>query len=228
MLARRQVLVGLGGFAAAGTALALAPRQAFDLMGGAKLKDIVPSRFGGWSLRPYQELVQPRTEGTLSATLYSDVLPRTYGHASEDAEVMLLMAYGSTQSDLLQLHRPESCYPAFGYAIEKSGVGVLRHRRGEVPVRQLVAAGPSRTETILYWTRIGAALPLSGAAQRTSRLRMAIAGYVPDGLLARFSVTGAGSRQINLLHSFASALLDAVSKAGLEALLGSNDADGIG
>src|SRR3546814_12247069 len=59
-----------------------------------------------------------------------------------------------------------------------------------MPVRELIAVGPARTESILYWTRVGDALPTSNSAQRLDRLRMAMAGYVPDGLLARFSLAG--------------------------------------
>lgn len=217
---RRDVLMGAAGFAAAGAAFGLTPRKRLDLMRGAKLRDVVPARFGRWSSHVSEDLVQPKTEGTLAAKLYSDTLPRMYREVGSGQEVMVLMAYGSTQSDLLQLHRPESCYPAFGYAIQKSVVGMVKHRRGDVPVRELVAAGPARTESILYWTRVGDALPLSGAEQRMDKLRMAIEGYVPDGLLARFSVSGGHAADFALLRSFAAGLLDAVTDARLLALTG--------
>lgn len=214
------MLAGLGGVAAAGAAFALTPRKRIDLMRGATLREIVPARFGRWSSHASEELIQPKTEGTLAARLYSDILPRIYRKAEGGAEIMVLMAYGSTQSDLLQLHRPESCYPAFGYAIRTSAVGLVRHRRGKTPVRELVAVGPARTESILYWTRIGDALPLNGTEQRVDKLRMAMKGYVPDGLLARFSVAGGGAKEFVPLRAFAAELLDAVSGNGLAALLG--------
>src|SRR3546814_18472236 len=88
--------------------------------------------------------------------LYSDTLTRLYSHAGTGERVMLLMAYGSTQSDLLQLHRPETCYPAFGYRISRSAVASLDFGARDLPVRELIAVGPARTESILYWTRVGA------------------------------------------------------------------------
>lgn len=219
-VARRDVLIGAAGMAAAGLAWKLTPREALDLSGGTAIRDIVPGRFGAWSSRVSGELVQPKTEGTLAATLYSDMLTRIYTSSRTGAEVMVLMAYGSTQSDLLQLHRPETCYPAFGYKIRHSAVARIGHRRGVVPVRELVAEGPARAESILYWTRIGDALPTSGAEQRRDKLRMAMAGYVPDGLLARFSIAGAEECDFAQLAGFAAALLDAVPGQWLGALVG--------
>lgn len=217
-LMRRDVLTGAAGLAAAAVAWGLTPRRRLDLMQGTKLKDIVPERFGHWSARASDDLVQPKTEGTLAAKLYSDTLPRVYRHARNGTEVMVLMAYGSTQSDLLQLHRPESCYPAFGYSILQSATAVLRHRRGSVAVRELLAQGPARAERILYWTRIGRALPLSARQQQLAKLELALEGYVADGLLARFSVI---SGDFAFLSAFAAALLDEVAPTHLAALVGS-------
>src|SRR3546814_1503171 len=105
--------------------------------------------------------------------LYSDTLTRLYSHAGTGERVMLLMAYGSTQSDLLQLHRPETCYPAFGYRISRSAVASLDFGARDLPVRELIAVGPARTESILYWTRVGDALPPSnsGSDEHTSELQ---------------------------------------------------------
>lgn len=219
-LRRRDVLVGVAGLAAAGCAHAIKPRDRLNLMQGARLRDVVPARFGRWFSHVSDDLVKPNTEGTLAAKLYSDTLSRIYREGETGREVMVLMAYGSTQSDLLQLHRPETCYPAFGYAIRASAVGQVEHRGGAVPVRELVATGPARTESILYWTRIGDALPLNSVEQRMDKLRMAMNGYVPDGLLARFSVAGGSQVDFALLRTFAGGLLDAVEGDRLPALIG--------
>src|SRR3546814_19437708 len=89
-----------------------------------------------------------------------------------------------------------------------------------MPVRELIAVGPARTESILYWTRVGDALPTRNSAQRLDRLRMAMAGYVPDGLLARFSLEGNGEDSFDRLAKFAAALLNAHSMERLPALIG--------
>src|SRR3546814_14907185 len=93
---------------------------------------------------------------------------------------MLLMAYGSTQSDLLQLHRPETCYPAFGYRISRSAVASLDFSARDLLVRELIVVGTARTESILYWTRERDALHKSNSAHRSGRLRMEMGVFLPN------------------------------------------------
>src|SRR3546814_14865426 len=69
-------------------------------------------------------------------------------------------------------------------------------------------------------SRVGDALPTSNSAQRLDRLRMAMAGYVPDGLLARFSLAGNEEDSFDRLAKFAAELLNAVSMERLPALIG--------
>src|SRR3546814_2997367 len=78
---RRDVLIGTAAFAAAGLAWRLTPKRTLDLVSDEKLAEIVPAAFGLWSSRPSTQLVQPKTEGTLSAMRYSDPLTRLYSHA---------------------------------------------------------------------------------------------------------------------------------------------------
>ena len=141
---RRDVLIGGAGIAAAGAAWGLTPRAALNLVGDVKLADIVPERFGRWVSEPSDKLVQPKTEGKLADRLYSDTLTRIYTQAGTGEAVMMLMAYGSTQSDLLQLHRPETCYPAFGFRIERSAAVRLDIGHRALPARELLAVGPAR------------------------------------------------------------------------------------
>jgi EpsI family protein len=217
---RRDVLIGGAGIAAAGAAWGLTPRAALNLVGDAKLTDIVPERFGRWVSEPSDKLVQPKTEGKLADRLYSDTLTRIYTQAETGAAVMLLMAYGSTQSDLMQLHRPETCYPAFGFRIERSAAVRLDIGERSLPARELLAVGPARTESILYWTRVGDQLPTSNEEQRLARLRMAMAGYVPDGLLARFSIEGREAGSFGQLGDFVRELLAEIPSARVAALIG--------
>src|SRR3546814_19261042 len=85
---RRDVLIGTAAFAAAGLAWRLTPKRTLDLVSDEKLAEIVPAAFGLWSSRTSTQLVQPKTEGTLSAMLYSDTLTRLYSHArSEERRV---------------------------------------------------------------------------------------------------------------------------------------------
>ncbi|MFN7173730.1 MAG: exosortase C-terminal domain/associated protein EpsI, partial [Thermaurantiacus tibetensis] len=114
MLRRRDLLLGAPLLAAAGGAWALKPRNRMNLLGDASLETVVPERIGDWEVTPSNAFVLPEArEGSLAATLYDQQLSRLYTGASL-LPVMLVIAYGSTQSDLLQLHRPEVCYRAVG------------------------------------------------------------------------------------------------------------------
>ncbi|MDB5422830.1 MAG: hypothetical protein JWQ29_246, partial [Phenylobacterium sp.] len=128
---------------------------------------------------------------------------------------------GDTQSDLLQLHRPESCYPAVGFTIASSrAVGLPVSGRAVLPTRQVVAAQGGRLENIVYWTRVGERLPQSAGAQRKARFENALEGYVADGILMRCSVVGESAASFQVLDRFVPALLQAVKRPQRPALIG--------
>jgi EpsI family protein len=191
MIGRRDLLIGAACAAAGAAAYGLQPRRRLSLQGSAKLEQIVPRRFGAWTSRDVSDLIAPPTPDSLMAKLYGETVGRVYQQAATGAEVMMLLAHGDTQSDELQLHRPEVCYPAFGFAISKSMPIALPLAGGvTVPARRLCAIAPGRQENIVYWSRLGEYLPTDGAQQRLDRLRAAMSGNVYDGLLARFSTLG--------------------------------------
>lgn len=206
--------------AAAGSAYALEPRKRQKLLADTTMADVIPLKVDGWSAESSDGLVQPTDDESLAAKLYSELVGRIY-HRADGAAVMMLAAYGDTQSDLLQLHRPESCYPAVGFRILSSETGTLRIRRADIPVRRVVAAAPQRQESILYWTRLGEYLPNTGGEQREARLASAMRGYVPDGVLARFSVLGEDAAAgFRLLNEFVPALIAAVDPRNRASLIG--------
>jgi EpsI family protein len=101
---------------------------------------------------------------------------------------MLLIAYGNTQSDTLQLHRPEVCYPFFGFEVTDNRPTEFALGNGlTLPGRNLVARQPGREERISYWTRIGEYLPVDNSEQRRMRFKTALDGIIPDGVLVRVS-----------------------------------------
>jgi len=222
MLRRRDLLLGLPLIAAAGGALALTPRNQLNLLGDGELEKLVPLEIGSWTVTPSNAVILPEAEeGSLAATLYNQTVSRLY-LSEEDLPVMLVIAYGNTQSDQLQLHRPEVCYAAVGFEIGAS-------ERVEIPVappkvlpaRQLVATSNERTEPILYWTRIGDYLPTSGTEQRMMKLRSEFQGYVADGVLVRLSTVAEPTpATFATLQRFADAMLHATKPAGLPALVG--------
>ncbi|HEY9236158.1 MAG TPA: EpsI family protein [Phenylobacterium sp.] len=226
MTGRRELLIGVACVAAAATAYSLKPRERLVLLSGAKMADIVPLAVADWSAENSDGLVQGKAEGGLAATLYSEMVGRVYHQASTGAAVMMLIAYGGTQSDMLQLHRPEICYPAVGFQLMSTTATTLKLADGvSLPVRHVVARSQGRQENIIYWARMGEYLPASSGEQREVRLRNAMAGYVPDGALVRFSVVGDDAKTaFQTMETFIPELVEAVAASKRPALIGTQRA----
>jgi EpsI family protein len=221
-ISRRDVLLGGTLMAGAAGAAALVPRGRLVLMPqGHELEAVVPKTLGGWTYVPTPGIVLPRTEGTLSAKLYGDVLSRVYVSETQ-LPVMLVMAYGPVQNDLLQLHRPEVCYTAVGFQVSGTTPARLNLAPGvELPIRELVAESDRRVETITYWTRVGDDLPTNGTEQRVAKLKQQWAGYVADGILVRLSCAVPPEPGVrDQLAQFARELVNAVPAVDRPAILG--------
>ncbi|MFN3592100.1 MAG: exosortase-associated protein EpsI, V-type [Thermaurantiacus sp.] len=188
MLRRRDALLGSLLLASAGGAFALEPRNQLILRGDKLFEDLIPLEFGGWEVMPSNAMILPREdENSLAAMLYSETVSRLYTSRTR-MPVMLVIAYGDTQSDRLQLHRPEVCYTAIGFQVGGSRKVLVDMPGGApVPMRALVARNSQRIEPILYWTRIGDFLPTNSHEQRNAKIRTALQGYVSDGVLVRMS-----------------------------------------
>ena len=223
MISRRDIVFGGGLLAAAAGASALTPRRHVILLpAGGELEKMIPKRFGGWETVPSAQFVLPKEPGSLSDRLYNQTLTRLY-QSAVGIPVMVVMAYGQTQNDLLQLHRPEVCYASVGFQISGSAVDSVGLRNGaSLPVRELVATNDTRVEPIVYWTRIGDNLPTSGNEQRVAKLKQQIAGIIPDGILVRMSTVADPSKEVfTALRGFAAKLVEAVAPANRALLIGS-------
>lgn len=226
MISRRGMLFGAGCLVAAGAAEALRPRERMSLVAGAKLEDLIPKAFAGWKEEQTNAIVTPQSEDSLAAKLYSQIVGRLYGHP-DHGYVMMLIAYGDTQNDLLQLHRPEVCYPAFGFElINNRPAEIILSKHAMVPGRALTATMSSRTEHILYWTRLGEYLPRDGSEQRMAKLKNQFAGTVPDGVLVRLSsMMEDQNESYKLNERFAGDLLRAMPAKYRRALIGTAEAN---
>ena len=231
MMDRRNLLIGSACVVAAGTAAALRPHHEVTLLKGAKMADIIPAAFGEWtSLDVGDPYAQNGGEKTLAQKLYNEQVTRDYRNARTGVSVLTLLAYGQRQSDDLQLHRPEVCYPAFGYQIVRNQPLSLALGNGvTVPARELAAEADDRRESIIYWSRMGELLPQDGGQQRTDRLRIAMQGIIPDGLLCRFSSAGDHpEHDWQMIAAFAAELIAAVAPNHRKVLIGSDRAQGLG
>jgi EpsI family protein len=227
---RRDLLIAAACAAAVGGAYALKPRRQMALLGQTSLEDALPRTMSGWTSQDVSDLVKPREESSLAARIYGQTVGRIYFERSTRTQIMMLAAFGDTQSRDLQLHRPELCYPAVGFAISANQLAPVTLPGGAVlPARRMVADAPGRREAIVYWSRLGEYLPVSGGEQRLDVLKTAMSGYVADGVLMRFSALGLDPER-NFAHMarFIPVLLMATPAQHRPALIGHRLAAALG
>jgi EpsI family protein len=217
---RRALIAGAFCVGGALAAYQLKPHRYVSLLREAKLDDLVPRSFGTWSSEDVGDPLAVNGPGTLSSKLYNQLVTRLYSNG-RGTQVLMLLAHGERQSDELQLHRPEICYPAFGYELlvddpEQLPLG------GQVslPARRLLARSPNDEERVIYWTRVGEYFPISAGEQRRARFENTVAGIVPDGVLCRFSTANTNTAWSGL-HQFLLELIGATAPAGRRVLVGS-------
>lgn len=135
---------------------------------------------------------------------------------------MMLIAYNYKQDGILQIHRPEVCYPAGGYALTETQPLDIDIAPGRVvPAKFFTATGPQRTEQVMYWTRIGTRFPRSWMDQRLAVMESNLRGAIPDGVLMRFSVDSPDRQaSIATLREFVAEFLAAAAKPLHRVLLG--------
>lgn len=184
----RYLLIGLFMCTAAVLALALTPKQRVADQGPKiDLETMIPKKFGDWrvdeSIVPLQ--VSPDVQAKLSK-IYNQTLSRTYIN-SRGESVMLSVAYGSDQSDSMQVHKPEVCYPAQGFQVLSQYKSVMQINSIEIPVKRLVAKQSSRIEPITYWITVGEEAVTGGVDRKIAQIRYGLTGKVPDGMLVRIS-----------------------------------------
>ena len=161
------------------------PHERFSLV------QMIPQHFSAWTIDPDIVPLQPDPEqqGVLEK-IYDQTLSRTYID-THGQRVMLSIAYGGDQSKALQLHLPEVCYVAQGFALLKDSQALLPTRYGQLPVKRLVARLSERNEPITYWITIGDKATRTGIEQKLRRLAYGLSGQIPDGMLVRVSTIGA-------------------------------------
>ena len=217
---RRDLIVGGASLAAAGVAYARMPRDPLMLIGKDQLDKIIPLKVDNWAYETASGLVLPPPD-QLARLLYDQQVARSYT-SPDQLPVMLLLAYGSSQGGMLQIHRPEICYPASGFHLSETKVTAIPlgpHRA--VASRSFVASSDTRVEQVLYWTRIGELVPTSWVGQRLAVVRANLHGQIPDGLLVRLSTVSNDPDQAQAtLKKFARAMLETMPKATQHMLIG--------
>lgn len=217
LLSRRHVLIG--GALAATSALAFArqPLPYYPRVEKDRFEELVPKAFAGWTVTGSSGVVLPPPDA-LSDRLYDNLVTRVY-QAAGAPPVMLLLAYNNLQDGVVQLHRPEVCYPVGGYQLSETRKVPIPIQGRSIPANLFTAESVDRTEQILYFTRLGEAYPRSWSEQRWSVIQANLARKVPDGMLYRVSLLGRDQESaFNVLRRF-SAEFVAASPPSLRNLL---------
>jgi EpsI family protein len=153
----------------------------------------VPHAFGDWAALPGVQAVRPSPNG-LEAEIYNQEASRAYVD-KEGHVIMLMIAYGESQSERLQLHHPEVCYEAEGFRATRPVTLTFDWLASAPPIvlTRLVATREDRLEPISYWMRIGYDVTNSNWARNALKLEYGLKGWILDGALFRVSTACPGT-----------------------------------
>jgi len=184
----RNILICLAMLASVAASVIMRPTiKIADQAEKINLETMIPKSFSDWGIDEKVIPLQADPERqNLINKIYNQVLSRTY-YNRQGQRVMLLIAYGSNQSDSLQVHKPEICYKGQGFDILKIATSKMLTEFGEVPIKRLLAVQGSRSEPITYWFTVGNSVASSGLDFKLHQLRYGLTGKIPDGLLFRIS-----------------------------------------
>ena len=196
-LSRRNALIGGVLACASGFAFLRQPAVANPIISEAAFEKWVPDSFGRWSSMPQAGVVLPPPD-SLRDRLYDNLVTRVYA-ASGAPSVMMLLAYNNAQDGVLQVHRPEVCYPVGGFKLSDTQQVDVDIGGKVIPANFFTATGPDRLEQVQYFTRLGDAFPRSWTEQRLAVIRANLAGNIPDGMMMRVSALGIGAKEAETL-----------------------------
>ncbi len=143
----------------------------------------MPDAFGAWRSLPASRIILP-PDDALAEAAYQRQIVKVYSDG-QGPPVTLVAAYGERQTYALQLHRPEICYPASGFRLLSQSAGTLIVGETALAVGWITAQRGSRTDRILYWTRIADEFVDDIWHQRWTIARGALSGEIADGMLVQ-------------------------------------------
>jgi EpsI family protein len=191
-------------------------------LGEPRYADVVPKAFGDWVELPSagRTMVDPVQSDNL-ARLYTETLARTFLHKPSNRVLMLSIAYGRDQSTDTQLHTPENCYPSQGFRIDSQLDETLSTPYGGIKAVRMATRLSERSEPLTFFIRVGDGVVRGSKERNLARLRMALRGYLVDGMLLRVSeVSNRTEQSYQLQSQFIADLLGAVGPSGRRVLIG--------
>jgi EpsI family protein len=179
------LLVMLG---AALLAYQLTPRQKMaELNPPINLEQLIPTTFGDWQQDTTQNLIIADPDQLRAMNkIYTQTLMRTYQHKN-GYKIMLALAYGSDQSDFMEVHKPEICYPAQGFSLRNKQNTQLNIADRKIPITKIDTAMGARKESVTYWIVLGKNVVQGNIQKKIVQMRYGLVGQIPDGILVRAS-----------------------------------------
>lgn len=187
-ISRRNLIIGGVLLSASGIAFARQPEVAVPPIQAKQFRALVPTQFGAWRAIDASDVILPPPDA-LRDRIYDNLVTRTFV-APGQAPIMLLLAYNNIQDGMLQVHRPETCYPVGGFNLSETQQVTLGDKAAPIPANFFTATGPDRVEQVAYFTRLGTAYPQTWIQQRLAVMRANLAGDIPDGMMMRVSLLG--------------------------------------
>jgi EpsI family protein len=186
---RRAGLVLVLMASAAATANVAKPRAKLaDELPELDLERAFPPAFGDWKIDPNQPVILPSPDVQAKLDrIYNKVLSRTYVNVGTGDRIMLSVAYGGDQSDGMNIHLPEVCYPAQGFRVLSRQQATVSAGDRTIPVIRLVTKLGARVEPVTYWITVGDVVVPTRTEQKLVQIRYGLHGLIPDGMLVRVS-----------------------------------------
>lgn len=200
-LLRKSLLLFALMFAASAAAVVLRPtHKVADQQPPVDLLTLIPKHFGDWHEEPqnFAAVVNPQQKEVLDK-IYNQTLSRTYINA-KGYRVMLSVAYGGDQSDGMQVHKPEICYPAQGFQLLNKSTATIALPFGPLLVTRVDTQLGSRREPITYWITVGDQVVQNGIHKKLVEMSYGFSGRIPDGMLVRVSSIDANIQRAYVLH----------------------------
>lgn len=190
---------------AAYAAYALIPRHSVaDDKPEVKLEALLPKAFGDWREDPSWAhlLVDPTLQQKLDV-LYTQTLNRAYVGKNGE-RVMLSIAYGRNQNtESTAAHRPEFCYTAQGWVVNRIGLGRVDLDKHHINVVHLDARAGNLRQPISYWVTLNDEASIPGFQRKIKQLKYGLQGLIVDGMLVRVSTQRSGEDPRGLDADFA-------------------------
>jgi EpsI family protein len=176
------------------------------------LATMVPAQFGTWreQLNLAVQIIDPEQQATIEK-IYTQTLTRNYID-KRGYRIMLSIAYGKNQSDNLQLHKPEVCYPAQGFKLEKLERLPLNLVDRHISSTRMETHLGQRFEPVTYWTVVGDFVTTTGINKKITEMRYGMRGKIPDGMLVRVSSIDRDTAKAHSIQAeFAAAMVAAIA-----------------